>query len=287
MEELKNREKEFDLLFAKDISNNPYLTIDIINAPINKIVYVSLKPKDIDIYDDTVPVFIKFELTGIPSITYMNYYMFRKWSYLYPMYEFWTIPNTKKHIFSHYLVSTDARVWSLISNKLMSQKTHREDRYTRIGMYSDDNNIKQKKQALHILVMASFLPKICKTYPYVNHKNGKKNNGKLFNIEPSNPRHNILHSQEELKNNKNHVPIKRYLLNRFGEYILDKEYPSRARAATDNFVSPPTISYYIKKKLNVNIDKNIYFFTRDKNIRQPTILENVKEEYFKQFKELT
>lgn len=282
--ELQKLISEFDDILKNDILANKYLTQDVINTPINKPLYSSLKTK----------------VGEKPVITQVN----QDWSYLiirqlihyYPTYEFWTFA----HNYPNYLISTEGNVWSGYTKKLLKlgnkETMEKEDQYIRLGLYEKGEH---DLVPLHVLILKSFLPENCHEFTIGNHKNGDKRDPKLANMEPSDSSHNNIHSQTVLGNN-NFVKIYRTLVNvkvnddddnsDEDEIEDDAEddivcYNSVAEASRANNINDDTLLYSIKKNIQRNINGKLYVFSRDQPVREREVF-HLTEENRHDFKEI-
>lgn len=86
-----------------------------------------------------------------------------------------------------YEVSTKGRVWSNRMNKIMAQAPHKQ------GYLSV--TLKKAKKAKYWLVHRLVLLSFCgRSKLQCNHKNGKKNDNRLENLEYCTPKQNIQHA---------------------------------------------------------------------------------------------
>lgn len=91
-----------------------------------------------------------------------------------------------------YWISTEGRIYSSISNKILKTSMDR-DGYENIGLYIKSTRV-QKNFRVHRLVMKAFHDIDNSNDLQVNHINGIKNENNEFNLEWCTPSQNIIHA---------------------------------------------------------------------------------------------
>lgn len=89
-----------------------------------------------------------------------------------------------------YCVTKDGRIYSLHSNRYLSQ--HENYGYKLVGIRQDGVS---RKFRVHRLVAEAFIPNP-ENKPYVNHKDGDRGNNQLSNLEWCTQSENVLHANE-------------------------------------------------------------------------------------------
>ena len=110
--------------------------------------------------------------------------------------------------FSGYYVSKEGKVYS---DKRLGKKVELRDSltasgYRKIALSNDDKVIKHFQ--VHRLIAQCFI-KNPKNLPIVNHKNGKKDDNRLSNLEWTDAKGNAKHYQKVLRPNANMVKIEK------------------------------------------------------------------------------
>jgi hypothetical protein len=110
--------------------------------------------------------------------------------------------------FSGYYISKEGKVYS---DKRLGKKIELKDSltaagYRKIGLANDDKEIKHFQ--VHRLVAQCFI-KNPKNLPIVNHKNGKKDDNRLLNLEWTDAKGNAKHYQKVLRPKSSMVKIEK------------------------------------------------------------------------------
>lgn len=264
-------QKDFDKILKNDILSNKYFTHELINKIVVSPVYVSLKNIE-------TPIFQLYSQQW-------SYYFIRLSMFGYINYEFWV--NVKGY--PDYLISTEGRIWSNYSNKIMKtgniERMEKEDLYPHIML---SVNKKRCPNSLHVLVMESFLPPECPRFEITNHRDGYKRNPALWNLEPSDASHNCIHSQKLLKNN-NYVTVYRTLYNEIVNFNDNNDevisYNTIKEAADANNLAMSTLKYNIDNNNPILINGKKYIFSRDQQKYEQEFIEISPEEMLN-FKEI-
>ena len=91
-----------------------------------------------------------------------------------------------------YQVSSQGRIWSIVSQRYLKQKINR-DGYCCINLYA--KNGKMKKEYVHRLVALAFIDN-SNNFPVVNHLNGIKTDNRVENLEWTTKRENTKHAYD-------------------------------------------------------------------------------------------
>lgn len=142
---------------------------------------------------------------------------------------------------TNYMVDENGNVFSKRRNKILSPKINR-DGYLRIQIW---NKNKCEFVGIHRLIAETFIPNP-ENKPFINHKNGDKQNNRVENLEWCTQKENIQHSlkmglsKPSPRNWKRlSKPVDQFDLN--GNYI--KTFPSQIEVERQLGISHTNISY--------------------------------------------
>lgn len=122
-----------------------------------------------------------------------------------------------------YDVSDTGEIYSHVTNKILKHAVKKFG-YHQVTLVKDKKN---HYCMVHKLVADAFIPKI-EGKPYVNHKDGDKDNNCVDNLEWCTAKENVLHSIYVLGNNK--IPVNQYSLD--GTFIQTWESIAEAAEGT-------------------------------------------------------
>lgn len=91
--------------------------------------------------------------------------------------------------FPNYIIYSDGRIWSKVSNRFLATNVHNNG-YIYVDLCKDG---KKYSKRLHILVAQHFVPNP-DNLPEVNHKDGNKLNPDYINLEWSTRSDNMIHA---------------------------------------------------------------------------------------------
>ncbi len=256
-----------------EISLNPYLTDVLINYQITKPLYVTKKGSTD--FKALHEYFSTFKYVW-------SYWMIIAWIHYFPDHVFWTPASG----FPDYLVSTEGDVWSTYTHRLMSlgnfERIEENDSYVNIGLTL---NQKEHHISLHKLILKSFLPDGYNEFTHTNHKDGKKRNMILLNLEPSDKNLNPIHSQRVLGKN-NFVEIKSILISNDNNEQEEILYECIRDAAAVNDLNITTLVRYIDEETQVQINGKWYKFTRETSKREREYLNITYQQFYEEFMEI-
>ena len=150
------------------------------------------------------------------------------------------IINNKK---TNYSVNEEGIIINNISGKILKQRL--QQGYKHVGLHIEHKN---RSFRVHRLVAEAFI-KNPNNYPYVNHKDGNRQNNNVSNLEWCTPSQNSLHSSKINKQRFFTKRVKQYNMN--GEFML--EYNSIKEAALETNTNPEKISeVYNRHRLSTN-----------------------------------
>lgn len=144
-----------------------------------------------------------------------------------------------------YMVSNQGRVYSKGRKKILTMKRN-HDGYSRIQIYS--GNQKYTYVSAHRLIAIAFVPNPYNK-PFVNHKNGIKQDNRAENLEWVTQKENIIHAWEtglakRVKNKQNSKAVDQF--DSEGNFI--RTFPSQMEAERVTGTGHSAISACCKKK---------------------------------------
>lgn len=145
-----------------------------------------------------------------------------------------------------YKISSFGRIQSKVKSKDWKlMKTFFKDGYCKISLYK---NGKSNCYFIHRLSALTFIQNH-ENKPYVNHKNGIKNDNRVENLEWVTESENSIHAYKVLnKNTKSRNGKKIYQYDLEGNFI--SEYSSVVEAAIKNNIKPESLHSFMSSKWN-------------------------------------
>jgi hypothetical protein len=177
--------------------------------------------------------------------------------------------------------SLDGRYFNILKNKSELNKINPNN--IKYNQYLT-KNINKIARHVHVDIFRSFVSNISiKDIIYINHIDGDRFNNIFINLEPTNPRHNILHAKRELISNQS-IKIKKIDITTKNEII----YNSIAETAENNNLDASKLHYNLHKYGSYT-DKNYkfqYIFADiNYNQRKRIWIDNITDD-FKQIKSI-
>lgn len=156
----------------------------------------------------------------------------------------------RKAINQYYEVDDEGNVYSLRRNRKLSPK-HNWDGYLRIQLWDHG---KCKFVSIHRLVAEAFVPNP-DNKPFINHKNGNKQDNRAENLEWCTQQENIVHAWKTglSKSHMNHPnqSVKVLQFSYDGKTLI-KEWPSQMEVERQLGINHVNVSYSCKRNSDVN-----------------------------------